>query len=192
MRCGRWHGLSPVNVLCFWAILGLDRLGIRIDQFQADSRKIECMENATISRPLTAKQSRFIDEYMVDMNGAAAAVRCGYSKKTSRAIACELLTKPHLQAELQRRGAALARELEITRAGVVKGLMDAFEMARADQQPSIMVSSMAAVAKLLGLYAVETKRVELTAGQDAAQANFAAMSDAQLLALMAQGAAESH
>jgi len=35
---------------------------------------------------------------------------------------------------------------------------------------------------------VETKRVELTAGQCAAQANLAALSDAQLLALMAQGA----
>jgi len=146
------------------------------------------MKSATFSKPLTAKQSRFIDEYMIDMNGAAAAVRCGYSHKTSRAIACELLTKPDIQAELQARGAALARELEITRAGVVRGLLDAFEMARSDRQPGIMVSSMAAIAKLLGLYAVETKRVELTVGQDAVQADYAAMSDAQLLALIAQGA----
>ena len=143
------------------------------------------MQNAQVSRALTAKQSWFLDEYMVDMNGAAAAVRCGYSKKTSRAIACELLTKPDIQAELQARGAALARELEITREGVVRGFLDAFEMARADRRPGVMVSSMAAVAKLLGLYAVETKRVELTAGQGAVQANFAAMSDAQLLALIA-------
>lgn len=145
------------------------------------------MENATISRPLTAKQSRFIDEYMVDMNGAAAAVRCGYSKKTSRAIACELLTKPDIQAELQARGAALARDLEITRAGVVRGFLAAFEMAKLNQQPSIMVSSMAAVAKLLGLYVVETKRVELNAVENAANTTYAMMNDAQLLALMAQG-----
>ena len=147
------------------------------------------MQNALVSWALTAKQRRFIDEYMVDMNGAAAAVRAGYSRKTSRAIACELLTKPDIQAGLQSRGAALARELEITRAGVVKGFMDAFEMARADRQPSVMVSSLAAVAKLLGLYAVETKRVELTVGHDAVQANFAMMSDAQLLALIEQGTA---
>lgn len=140
-----------------------------------------------ISRPLTAKQSRFIDEYMVDMNGAASAVRCGYSKKTARAIACELLTKPDIQAALQARGAALARELEITREEVVKGFMDAFEMARADRQPSIMVSSMAAVAKLLGLYAVETRRVELTAGQDGIYQNLSLKSDAELLALIASG-----
>src|SRR5665647_817342 len=144
------------------------------------------MQDATDSGRLTAKQSRFIDEYMVDMNGAAAAVRCGYSKKTSRAIACELLTKPDIQAELQARGAALARELEISRTGVVRGFLDAFEMAKADRQPSIMVSAMAAVAKLLGLYAVETKRVELTAGQGGVQANYSAMNDAQLYSLLAQ------
>ena len=143
------------------------------------------MKSTTFSKPLTAKQSRFIDEYMVDMNGTAAAARCGYSKKTSRAIACELLTKPDIQAELQARGAALARELEITRTDIVRGFLDAFEMARADRQPSVMVSSMAAVAKLLQLYAVETKRVELTAGQCALQANFASLDDAQLLALIA-------
>ena len=141
-----------------------------------------------VSRVLTPKQSRFIDEYMVDMNGAAAAVRCGYSPKTSRAIAHELLTKPDIQAELQARGAALARELEITREKVVRGLLDAYEMARADRQPGVMVSSMAAVAKLLGFYAVETKRLELTTAQSAAHANMANLSDAQLLALMAQGA----
>ena len=139
-----------------------------------------------VSRVLTPKQSRFIDEYMVDMNGAAAAVRCGYSPKTSRAIACELLTKPDIQAEMQARGAALARELEVTREKVVRGLLDAFEMARADRQPGVMVSSMAAVAKLLGLYAVETKRLELTTEQSAEQANLTNLSDAQLLALMAQ------
>lgn len=146
------------------------------------------MQTPAVSKALTARQSRFIDEYMLDMNGAAAAERAGYSKKTSRAIACELLTKPDIQAVLRARQAAMANELHITREAVVLGLLDAFEMAKADRQPSVMVSAMAAVAKLLGLYAVETKRVELAAGQGAVEANFGAMNDAQLLALIAQGA----
>ena len=147
------------------------------------------MQNAPVSRTLTAKQSRFISEYMIDMCGAAAAARCGYSKKTSRAIACELLTKPDIQAELQARGAALARELQITRADVVRGFMAAFEMAKADRQPSVMVSSMAAVAKFLGLSPVATKRVELTAGQAASRLALERLTDAQLLALVEQGTA---
>lgn len=144
------------------------------------------MQNALIFRPLTPRQSRFIDEWMIDMKGAAAAERAGYSKKTSRAIACELLTKPYIQAELQRRRAALARELEITRAGIVRGFLAAYEMAKANRQPGIMVSAMAAVAKFLGMYAVETKRVELTAGQDGIYQKLAFKSDAELLALIDQ------
>lgn len=134
---------------------------------------------------LTLKQSRFIDEYMVDMNGAAAAERAGYSAKTSRAIACELLTKPDIQAVLQARGAALARELEVTREGVVQGLLEAFEIAKADRQPGAMVSAMAALAKLLGFYAVETVRVELTPAQRVMRGKYEAMSDAELMAVMA-------
>jgi phage terminase small subunit len=146
------------------------------------------MENATFSRPLTAKQSRFIDEYMVDMNGAAAANRCGYSKKTSRAIAAENLAKPYIKAELQARGAALARELEITRAGVVKNLMEVFNMSRELKNPAAMISSMSTIAKILGYNSPEVKRVELSAGQGALQVKYASMDDKQLLALIAQGA----
>ena len=140
-----------------------------------------------IEYSLTAKQLRWIEEYLVDFNGAAAATRAGYSEKSARSIAHENTTKPDIQAVFRARQAATAKELHITREGVVRGLLDAFEMAKADRQPSVMVSAMAAVAKLLGLYAVETKRVELTAGQGAVQSNFAAMNDAQLLALIAQG-----
>lgn len=146
------------------------------------------MQNALVSRTLTAKQSRFIDEYMVDMNGAAAAVRCGYSAKTSRAIAAENLAKPYIKAELQARGAALARELEITRADVVKNLLEVFSMSRELKNPAAMISSMSTIAKILGYYSPEVKRVELSAGQGALQAKYASMDDKQLLALMSQGA----
>lgn len=145
------------------------------------------MGNATVSKPLTAKQSRFIDEYMVDMNGAAAAERAGYSKKTSRAIACELLTKPDIQAELQARGAALARKLEVTREGVVHGLLEAFELAKADRQPAAMVSAARELGKLMGFYEPTRVRVDLDADGQGQMARFEAMSDQELIQLMGAG-----
>jgi phage terminase small subunit len=149
------------------------------------------MENATFSRPLTARQSRFIDEYMVDMNGAAAAVRCGYSQRTSRAIAAENLAKPYIKAELQARGAALARELEITRAGVVKNLMEVFNMSRELKNPAAMIASMSTIAKILGYYSPEVKRVEVSAtGQDTLQ-RFDQMTDAELINMLAAGQSAS-
>ncbi len=145
------------------------------------------MQNATISKPLTAKQSRFLDEYMVDMNGAAAAVRAGYSEKTSRAIAAENLAKPYIKAELQARGAALARELEITREDVVKNLLDVFNMSRELKNPAAMISSMSTIAKILGYFAPEVKRVELNAGDGLA--HFERLSDSELLKIIAAGQA---
>ena len=32
---------------------------------------------------LTAKQQRFCDEYLIDLNATQAAIRAGYSKKTA-------------------------------------------------------------------------------------------------------------
>ncbi|WP_179022045.1 terminase small subunit [Winogradskyella forsetii] len=44
-------------------------------------------------RPLNAKQKRFCEELVVDMNQTQAAIRAGYSKKTARIQASQLLTK---------------------------------------------------------------------------------------------------
>lgn len=49
---------------------------------------------------LTAKQQRFVDEYLKDLNGTQAAIRAGYSKKTARSISNENLTKPDIQAAI--------------------------------------------------------------------------------------------
>lgn len=51
---------------------------------------------------LRGKRRRFITEYLKDKNGTRAAVRAGYSPKTARAIASELLTFPDVRAELNR------------------------------------------------------------------------------------------
>lgn len=52
---------------------------------------------------LTAKQQRFCDEYLIDLNATQAAIRAGYSEKTARSIAAENLTKPDIQEYIQKR-----------------------------------------------------------------------------------------
>lgn len=42
---------------------------------------------------LTAKQKRFCDEYLIDLNATQAAIRAGYSKKTARVIGAQNLSK---------------------------------------------------------------------------------------------------
>ena len=49
---------------------------------------------------LSHKQAKFVREYTIDYNGSAAAIRAGYNKKSSRAIASKLLTKQNIQAAI--------------------------------------------------------------------------------------------
>lgn len=52
-------------------------------------------------KALTPKQQRFVDEYLIDTNATQAAIRTGYSEKTSYSIGHELLSKPEIQAAIQ-------------------------------------------------------------------------------------------
>lgn len=47
-------------------------------------------------KPLTDKQARFVDEYLIDLNATQAAIRAGYSQKTARSSGHENLTKPDI------------------------------------------------------------------------------------------------
>lgn len=49
---------------------------------------------------LTAKQARFVQEYLIDLNATQAAIRAGYSKKTAKSIGQENLTKPDIHAAI--------------------------------------------------------------------------------------------
>lgn len=50
---------------------------------------------------LTAKQQRFCDEYLIDLNATQAAIRAGYSKKTAYSIGQENLNKPELKKYIE-------------------------------------------------------------------------------------------
>ncbi len=69
---------------------------------------------------LTPKQQRFVEEYLVDLNGTQAAIRAGYSAKTAGWICQELLTKTHIQQAVQAGRAALSARTEITQDRVLK------------------------------------------------------------------------
>lgn len=45
---------------------------------------------------MTPKQARFVAEYLIDLNGTQAAIRAGYSPKTAKVQASDLLTKPDI------------------------------------------------------------------------------------------------
>lgn len=60
---------------------------------------------------MTAKQMRFCDEYLIDLNATQAAIRAGYSKKTAYAIGNENLMKPELKRYIDSRMAEKESQL---------------------------------------------------------------------------------
>lgn len=50
---------------------------------------------------LSYKQQRFVAEYLKDFNGSQAAIRAGYSERSSRSTASELLTNPNVSAAIK-------------------------------------------------------------------------------------------
>lgn len=56
---------------------------------------------------MTAKQKRFCDEYLIDTNGAQAAIRAGYSPKAAKEQAARLLTNANIKSYIEERMAAI-------------------------------------------------------------------------------------
>lgn len=78
---------------------------------------------------LTAKQQRFVEEYLVDLNATQAAIRAGYSVKTARAAGSENLTKPDIAAAITSAQQERATRVEIEADRV---LQEVYAIAMAD------------------------------------------------------------
>ncbi|KAF4559206.1 terminase small subunit [Pseudomonas sp. CES] len=67
---------------------------------------------------LTAKQQRFVDEYLIDLNATQAAIRAGYSKKTAQVQSARLLSNVMVSAAV-----AKGMESRATRTGITQDMV---------------------------------------------------------------------
>ncbi|ARL48206.1 hypothetical protein BOC50_36445 [Burkholderia pseudomallei] len=82
-----------------------------------------------MSKKLTQKQKRFVDEYLIDLCATAAARRAGYSERSAAAIGDENLRKPAIRAAVD---AAMKERGERTRMTADQVLLLAESMLLAD------------------------------------------------------------
>lgn len=75
-----------------------------------------------MAKELTDKQSKFVDEYLIDLNATQAAIRAGYSEETARSIGNENLTKPYIQEAIQERIEERQKRTQITQDEVINEL----------------------------------------------------------------------
>ncbi len=128
---------------------------------------------------LSAKQDRFCREYLVDLNATQASIRAGYSEKTARVQACQLLTKPNVQARIAELQEATAERLDMTADRVMADLEKLCWAAVDAGQYGPAIRAKQLQGPRLGLFITRLQVSEE-----------AAMTDERLIATVAQGDAE--
>lgn len=79
---------------------------------------------------LTPKQSKFVDEYLIDLNATQAAIRAGYSAKTALVQGPRLLSNVRVSLAIEVKQSALATRTEVDQEWVVQHLVKNFNMAQ--------------------------------------------------------------
>lgn len=68
---------------------------------------------------LTAKQARFVEEYLIDLNATQAAIRAGYAKSSAEVTGCRLLTKGKITDLIDAAKAERSERARVTQDDVV-------------------------------------------------------------------------
>jgi phage terminase small subunit len=111
---------------------------------------------------LTPKQALFVKEYLVDLNGTQAAIRCGYSPNSAIVQASRLLTNDNIKNSIQAGMDKRAKKTEITADYVLNGIKDTIEKAQLNDRYSETLKGLELLGKHLKLF---TDKHEVT-GKD--------------------------
>jgi phage terminase small subunit len=74
--------------------------------------------------PLSDKQIRFCEEYIIDLNATQAAIRSGYSEKTANREGSRLLSKVDIQEKISELQKNISSKLELDAEWVLRRLKD--------------------------------------------------------------------
>lgn len=73
---------------------------------------------------LNAKQQRFVQEYLLDLNATQAAIRAGYSEKTAKQIGSRLLTNVDVAAAVEAQQTKRAEAAELSAEWVIERIRE--------------------------------------------------------------------
>src|SRR5262245_28886717 len=102
--------------------------------------------------PMTPKQTRFVAEYLVDLNATQAAIRAGYSARNADKIGPALLGKSRVAAAVALAQAERARRVQVTADEVLAGLKREATLTGPESSHSARVAAWTQLGKHLGLF----------------------------------------
>lgn len=105
-----------------------------------------------MSTRLTEKQRKFAKEYTVDYNGNQAAIRAGYSPKTARQAAADLLTKTNVLQAIKEFQAEAETKIVLNRNMVIEGLLKEASFTGQGASHAARVSAWEKLGKTMGMF----------------------------------------
>ena len=136
-------------------------------------------------RGLTPRQRAFVNEYLIDLNATAAAIRAGYSRKTARSIGQENLTKPDIVAAITRAQEKRTKRTDLTADLVIRRLREEADDRSKGSSHSARVAALKLLGQHLGLFPKQVTHtgrvgVDIDAGRDLARRALAGDREANL------------
>lgn len=116
---------------------------------------------------LTLKQQSFVDYYLdvanktTYSNGAQSAIAAGYSVKTAKEGAAQLLNKAYVQEAIEKKRAHIVKKSDISREFIVEQLK---EILTTGEKESARVSAAAELNKMCGFNAPVKSATDITSG----------------------------
>ena len=88
-------------------------------------------------RKLTAKQERFVEEYLIDLNATQAAIRAGYSAKAAHVTGSRLLTNAKVAAAIAAAKQERSKDTKIDAAWVLKQAVKLHQRCMQEIKPAL-------------------------------------------------------
>jgi phage terminase small subunit len=129
-----------------------------------------------MAKKLSPQQEIVVDQLLSGKTERQAALAAGFtsaSASSSRSV----------QTVLDEARTALARATNIRKQDVLNGILEAIDRAKSGGEPGTEIKGWTEVAKMLGYYAPEVKKIQLSMDQGRMKSKFEALSDEELIEL---------
>ena len=141
-------------------------------------------------KPLTPRQEQFVENYVLCGNATEAARRAGYGERGAGVTATRLLKNANVLAAIDVLRAANAERFALSREAVIEEFLAAIAVAKEQSNPLVVISGWREIAKMCGFYQPVKHQVEIPRTQSDMLRRFEAMSDEELIAIVASDCSE--
>lgn len=141
-------------------------------------------------KTLTPRQEQFVENYVLCGNATEAARRAGYGERGAGVTATRLLKNANVLAAIDVLRAANAERFALSREAVIEELLAAIAVAKEQSNPLVVISGWREIAKMCGFYRPVKHQVDIPRKQSDELRRFEAMSDEELIAIVASDCSE--